>query len=246
MLEGKVAFITGASRGIGKAIASKFAEHGATVIINSLNKNTLEFVAADISQKFNREVVPMAFDITSLNEIKMAFQTIHKQFKSLDILVNNAGILIPSLIEMVSQSQIEKQFQTNIFSQILTSQYSVRLMSRKRQGSIVNISSIMGAEGKEGQCVYAATKAAVIGFTRSLSKEVAPKNIRVNAIAPGFIDTEMAGSADVVKRQELINSIGMNRMGTGEEVADTALYLASDLSNYVTGQVIGVDGGMIV
>ncbi len=165
-----------------------------------------------------------------------------KLTKKLDILVANAGVLDDALIGMVTQSQIENTFNTNTFGVLYCAQYASRLMGRNKCGSIINMTSIMGTHGNIGQAVYAGSKAAVIGITKSLSKELAPLNIRVNAIAPGVIDTDMVATLAA----ERIASIKMGRIGRPEEVANVALFLASDLSTYVTGQVIGVDGGMII
>jgi len=150
------------------------------------------------------------------------------------------------LIGMVSQSQVNAMFQTNAIAPVYLSQYAARLMARNQGGSIINMSSIMGRFGHEGQSVYASTKAALIGLTMSLAKELAPQNIRVNAIAPGFVETDMARSAPEEKFEELLDAIKMGRIGSPEEVAQVALFLASGMSSYVTGQVIGVDGGMQV
>ena len=147
---------------------------------------------------------------------------------------------------MVTKEQIEKTFSINTFGVLYVSQYAARMMSKNKEGSIINISSIIGSNGNEGQVVYGGSKAAVIGITKSLAKELAPSNVRVNAIAPGFIDTDMTRSITESKYQDRMNSIKMGRIGTPEDIANTAIYLASDLSSYVTGQTIGVDGGMLI
>ncbi|MNV57065.1 3-oxoacyl-[acyl-carrier-protein] reductase FabG [compost metagenome] len=162
------------------------------------------------------------------------------------MLINNAGVLDDALIGMVQQQQIERTFSTNSYSALYCSQYAARLISRSGGGSIINMASIIGKVGNAGQAVYAGSKAAVIGITQSLAKELAVSQIRVNAIAPGFIDTDMARSLPQAKFDERVASIAMGRIGTPDEVASVALFLASDLSRYVTGQVIGVDGGMLI
>jgi 3-oxoacyl-[acyl-carrier protein] reductase len=178
--------------------------------------------------------------------VKIAFQRIFREHRELHVLVANAGVLEDALIGMVTSDQIERVFSTNAFGVIYCCQYASRLMARTGGGSIVNVSSIVGSNGNAGQSVYAGSKAAVIGITHSLAKELASANIRVNAVAPGLIDTEMIRSLPTAQFQERKNSIKIGRVGTPEEVADVILFLSSDMSRYVTGQVIGVDGGMLI
>ena len=246
LLEGKTALITGSTRGIGRAIAEAYAKNGASLILNSRDEEKAKKTALEISEKYDVHVDIVLFDVSNSDEVKNGFREIFKLTKNLDIVVNNAGILDDALIGMVTKAQIEKTFGINTFGVLYVSQYAARMMSKKKVGSIINISSIIGTNGNEGQAVYGGSKAAVIGITQSLSKELAPNNIRVNAIAPGFIDTEMTQGLTKCKYKERIESIKMNRIGKAEDIANTALYLASDLSSYVTGQVIGVDGGMLI
>ncbi|WP_299074838.1 SDR family NAD(P)-dependent oxidoreductase [uncultured Paraglaciecola sp.] len=246
MLQDKHIVITGASRGIGLAIAQLFAQHGATLYLLGQSQQTLDSLCDDLSQQFSAQCHAFVADVSDPHSVKQAFNQIFKLNKSLDVLVNNAGVLDDALLGMVNQTQIESTFATNSFSILYTSQYASRLMQRAGGGSIINLASIIGKVGNAGQAVYAGSKAAVIGITLSLAKELAAKQIRVNAIAPGFINTDMTShlSADIT--QQRIDSIAMERMGEAKDVANTALYLASDLSAYVTGQVIGVDGGMLI
>ena len=166
--------------------------------------------------------------------------------KRLDILVNNAGILRDKLIGMISDAEIEELFDVNVIGLIKITQLAARLMTRRKSGSIINVSSIVGRRGNSGQTVYSATKSAVIGVTFSAAKELAPMNIRVNAVAPGLIQTSMIDAIPEDKRKSLESQIAMGRIGSAQDVADTILFLASDLSSYVTGQVIGVDGGLVI
>lgn len=247
LLTGKIVFITGASRGIGFASAKLFAEAGATVYMGGRRVDDLENAIEQIKSILPDAVlVPVLCDVADETSVKAAFQTIFREAKRLDVLVANAGILEDALIGMVTIQQIERVFSTNTFGVIYCSQYASRLMARHKCGSIILMSSIIGVNGNVGQTVYGASKAAVIGVTKSLAKELAPQNIRVNAIAPGFIDTEMARSIPKEKYEERLASIKMGRIGKPEEIAKVALFLASDLSSYVTGQIIGVDGGMLI
>ena len=246
LLEDKLVLITGAAKGIGFATAKAFVQEGAKVFINGRNQSALDKVANKLNSLAKHKVSTLCFDVSDPEQVKVGFQLLFKQVKGLDILVNNAGVLNDALLGMVTATQVESVYGVNTFGTLYCSQYASRLMQRRGGGSIVNISSIIGTNGNEGQAVYGGSKAAVIGITKSLAKELAPSNICVNAIAPGFIDTDMARSLDDDKFQERIDSIKMNRIGRPEEVASVALFLASSMSSYVTGQVIGVDGGMLI
>lgn len=244
-LDGKIAIVTGATRGIGKAISIKLAEQGATVYINGRSLDDLQNTYDEFSSLgLNAEI--MHFYVDDPQSIKNAFKGFLKKSKNLDILVNNAGILNDSLIGMVSQDQISQTFKTNAFSVINTSQYASRIMSKNKAGSIINISSIIGTNGNSGQVVYGGSKAAVLGITKSLAKELATKNIRVNAITPGFINTDMANSLPSDIFDERVKSIGMKRIGEPDDIANLVLFLSSAASSYITGQIIGVDGGMLI
>lgn len=247
-LSGKVALITGSTRGIGWSTAELLASHGATVIIHGRSPGALldERVAAlDISLS-GANHQGMAFDLSSPGEIKDAFRKIFSQFKRLDILINNGGVLEDALVGMYSEDTIEHSFKVNAHAPLHCIQAAVRLMERVGGGSIVNISSIIGTHGNTGQLLYASTKAALLGATKSAAKELAPRNIRVNAITPGFIDTDMARALPPEIFAERVASIRMGRVGQPLDVANAVLFLVSDASNYITGQVLGVDGGMII
>jgi 3-oxoacyl-[acyl-carrier protein] reductase len=246
LLEGKVAIVTGATRGIGRAIAEIFAAHGTTLIINGTDASALDEAVAEIRDRHSAAVSAIAGDIsipsTASDLVRQAFS----QEKRLDIFVNNAGVLIDALIGMVTDEAIERTLGVNLKGVLYGIQAAGRLMSRGGGGSIINLTSIVGRFGNAGQLAYASSKAGVIGATLSAAKELAPANVRVNAIAPGFIDTDMVRQLPPEKFEERMASIGMKRIGTPQDVANAALFLASDLSSYVTGQVLGVDGGMLI
>lgn len=247
LLKDKVAVITGATRGIGLATARAMALSGATTVLMGRSQESLDAAIADIQAHAPQACVSgLVCDVADPNSVRDAFQALFKQYKRLHILVANAGVLDDALIGMVTREQIERTFATNTYGVLYCAQYAGRLIARSGGGAIINLSSIIGRHGNVGQAVYAGSKAAVIGITQSLAKELAPQAVRVNAIAPGFIDTDMARSLSVEKFGERVASVKMGRIGSPEEVANVALFLASDLSTYVTGQVIGVDGGMLI
>ena len=246
-LENKVAFVTGSTRGIGLAAARALARSGATVILNGAHdENLLRKRADEIRQEFGVGCIGLFVDAADAHAAHACYAGIFQRFGRLDILVNNAGILRDAPLGMASPEMINEVFGTNALGSIYHLQEASRLMSRKRAGSIINISSIVGRVGNEGEAVYAASKAAVLGLTFAAAKELAPLNIRVNAVAPGFIRTEMTDALPEKRHAERLASIKMGRIGEPEDVANAILFFASDLSAYVTGQVLGVDGAMLV
>lgn len=247
LLKDKIAVVTGASRGIGLATADRFAQAGAQVVLMGRSLDALEQACTQIRTTcVEAQVQAITCDVTDAHSVRDAFQAVFRIHKKMHILVANAGVLESALIGMVTPQLIENNFSANAFGTLYCAQYASRLIARSGGGAIINLSSIMGRHGAIGQAVYSGSKAAVIGITQSLAKELASQAIRVNAIAPGFIDTGMAHSISPEKFAERIASIKMGRIGTPAEVANVALFLASDMASYVTGQVIGVDGGMVI
>ena len=247
LLDGKLALVTGAGRGIGFATALAFARNGARVLLNGRSVERAAEAAKLICETVpGADVRPLVFDVTDSGAVKLAFSEVHKEYQGLDILVNNAGVLKDALVGMASEQMFQEVMGVNLSGTFKCAQFAARLMARAGSGSIINISSIVGRYGNAGQSVYAASKAGVIGLTLSLAKELAPANVRVYAIAPGFIETDMIASVPEEKRRAILDGIKMGKMGTAEDVANAAIFLGSELSSYVTGQVLGVDGGMTI
>ena len=247
LLQQKVALITGATRGIGLATAELFARHGAHVFLTGRDRAALDRAqAAIVAGLPEAQLDTVVLDVTQPDSVRDAFQRVFKQARRLDVLVANAGVMDDALISMVTPAQIERNFQTNTYGALYCAQYASRLMARNKAGSIINVTSIMGVRGNSGQAAYAGSKAALVGITKSLAKELGAQNIRVNAIAPGLIDTDLVAHVSPEQLAERRAAIAMGRIGSPMEVANAALFLASDLSAYVTGQVLGVDGGMVV
>ena len=246
LLKNKNAVITGCNRGIGMEIVRVFAENGANIwpCIRKESKTFSQHIN-NLEQKYSVTINPVYFDLTEEEQIKTGVKTIKKTREPVDILVNNAGAIFTALFQMTSMKKLKEMFEINYFSQMLLTQYISRIMMRQKSGSIINISSSAALEGNEGRTAYASAKAAMITSTKVLAKELAPYNIRVNAIAPGLTQTEMMESStpkDALK--ETLNRICMKRVGQPEEIANSVLFLASDLSSYMTSQVLRVDGGM--
>ena len=245
LLDGKVCLVTGASRGIGAEIARTFAANGASVIVTGRSESVM-VLASELVSKGHR-VVCIQGDLKADGHVREISTTIKKEFGQLDVLVNNAGILSQSLLGMISLGTTREMFEVNVFAMMSMTQYAVRLMAKSEAPSIINIASIAGTQAIEGVSAYSASKASVVGFTRASAKELASKGIRVNAIAPGFIDTEMTRTLPEEWFQKRVEGIRLGkRIGKPHDIANCALFLASELSSYVTGQIIGVDGGMIV
>lgn len=247
LLTGQNIIITGASRGIGKATALLCAQNGANLILtaNSHLEDLLSF-KKELEESYGIWVKAHKCDVSKEDEIKAIFKEMVAEGIKPDALVNNAGIMKDAVLTMATSALMEEIFRVNVFGSMLMAQQTAKMMLKQRRGSIVNMTSIIGTHGNAGQSIYGSSKSAIISFTKSLSKELAPFNIRVNAIAPGFIETDMTKNMDVKFYEKNLNSIGMKRLGQPLDVARVALFLMSELSTYVTGQVIGVDGSMVI
>lgn len=245
LLEGKVALITGASRGIGRGIAEKFAQQGANIAFTYLSSDDkARALEAELSAH-GVKVKGYKSDAAQFDAAEKLINDIVSEFGTVDIVINNAGITRDTLLMRMTEQQWDEVINTNLKSVFNITKAVQKPMLKQRSGSIVNLSSVVGVKGNAGQANYAASKAGIIGFTKSVALELGSRNIRCNAIAPGFIETEMTGALDEKVVQEWRNAIPLKRGGTPEDVANVSLFLASDMSAYVTGQTINVCGGML-
>lgn len=240
----KTIFVTGSNGGIGRAIVRKFAESGYEIIAHELSE-TEQHTAfiEDIKEKYKVLIQPVYFDLTDSNQMRTAVRELFNGKKDVDILINCAGIAHGGLFQMTSVDIIRKVFDINFFSMLELTQLLLRPMVRKKSGCIINFSSISGLDSKAGNCAYGTSKAAVIAWTKTLATELAPLGVRVNAIAPGLTDTNMAKQMEDKAGAAMISDSAMNRLGRPEEIAEVALFLASEKASFVNGQVIRVDGG---
>ena len=246
MLKGKNAIVTGGSRGIGKAIALELAQNGASIIINyTSNKEAAEKTVKEI-QQLGVKALAICCDVRDADAIKKMIDRIEEDFDTIDILVNNAGITRDNLLLRMKEEEWQQVMDVNLKGVFLCTKAVIRKMIKQKQGRIINISSVVGVTGNAGQANYSASKAGVIGFTKSIAREVSTKGINVNAVAPGFIDTDMTAILSEDIKENLLNNIPLKRFGKPEDVANLVVFLSSDKSNYITGEVINVDGGMAI
>ncbi|NQT64595.1 MAG: 3-oxoacyl-[acyl-carrier-protein] reductase [FCB group bacterium] len=244
-LEGKVAVITGAARGIGFSIAEMLSEHGAISVIIDLNQEAVNSAIQQIDDQGNRAIGFIA-DVTNSEEIASIFKEIHNEFGKIDILINNAGITKDGLLMKMKESDWDAVININLKGTFICTQKVSRYMLKSRSGVIINMASVIGLIGNAGQANYAASKGGIIAFTKSSAKEFASRNIRVNAIAPGFIKTEMTDKLPQEVIDNYLAAIPLSRMGTVRDVANLCIFLASEEAGYITGQTIQVDGGLIM
>ncbi|WP_029233351.1 3-oxoacyl-[acyl-carrier-protein] reductase [Butyrivibrio sp. VCB2006] len=246
MLNGKTAVVTGGARGIGRAIAYKLAENGANVAVVATRDSEKARETIDNLQKLGVKARLYACDIKSAEEVTSACEEILADFGQVDILVNNAGITRDNILPSLSAMDIDDVIDVNLKGTMFVTKAFIRQFVRKRAGNIINISSVVGLMGNKGQTNYSASKAGIIGFTKSVAREYGRKNIRCNAVAPGYIATDMTGALSDEQRDQIKSQIPLGSLGSPDNVADLVLFLASDSSSYITGEVIKVDGGMYV
>ena len=246
MEDNKTVFVTGGSRGIGKEVALKFAENGYNVVINYVSSKTnVEELKSEFESKGVKTLIMQA-DVTDKEAIDEVVKKAIEEFGSIDVLVNNAGITRDNLLMRMSEEEFDKVIEINLKGTYIVTKAVTKYMMKKRKGSIINLSSVVGVAGNAGQCNYSASKAGIIGFTKSVAKELASRNIRSNAVAPGFIETDMTAVLSDEVKESIHNQIPLKRMGTAKEVANLIYFLGSEESSYITGQVINVDGGMVI
>ncbi|MDP2326748.1 MAG: 3-oxoacyl-[acyl-carrier-protein] reductase [Dehalococcoidia bacterium] len=246
-LAGKVALVTGGGRGIGRAIATELARGGASVAITYRGSQAAaEALAVELNQSFDVAVRPVLCDVRKASEIERAFAEVKDTMGAVSVLVNNAGMTADNLVMRMSEEAWDDVLATNLRGTFLASRAALRDMIRARGGRIVNITSVVGVSGNAGQANYAAAKAGIIGFTRSLAQEVASRGITVNAVAPGFVMTDMTAGLTDEQKEGIRQRIPMGRYGEASEIASVVAFLASDAASYITGQVINVDGGLVM
>lgn len=238
----KVVIVTGSSRGIGKAIASSFLKQGHTVVVNGRSEFTAESI--DYFNSLGGEVYPIIGDISDESFVKQMIKETKKTFKRIDVLVNNAGLTKDNLLIRMTEEDFDSTLTVNLKGTFFTAREAAKVMLKQRSGHIINISSVVGTVGNVGQANYAASKAGVIGFTKSIAKELAPRGVVANAIAPGFIASDMTDSLTDEIKEQALQSIPLKRLGTAEEVAELVNFLSDQ--KYITGQVLHVDGGMVM
>ncbi len=244
-LENQIAVVTGAGRGIGRAIALKFAQEGADVVVVSRTQENSEKVAAEI-RALGRKAWALAVDVADSAAVTAAADKILADCGKVDILVNNAGVTRDGLLMRMSDADWDTVIDTNLKGAFLVTKAFFRTFAKQRAGRIINISSVIGLIGNGGQCNYAASKAGLIGFTQSVAKELAGRGVTVNAIAPGFIETDMTAVLNEELKAGILKVIPMGKLGAADDIAHAALFLASPGARYITGQVLTVDGGMVM
>ena len=244
-LQNKVALVTGGAQGIGKTISEELVQNGAHVVLGDVNLEGAQATAEAINNN-GGSASAVKIDVSNPAEVKQVFDSILKDKKPIDIMINNAGITRDGLMIRMKEVDWDRVLNINLKGTFLCSQQAAKQMMKQKSGAIVNIASIVGVMGNFGQANYSASKAGVIGLTKTLAREVASRGIRVNAVAPGFIDTEMTRVLDESVRQKLIEQIPLAKLGLPEDVARCVAFLVSDRSSYITGQVINVNGGMLM
>ena len=246
MLKDKVAIVTGSARGIGKAIAEEYAKNGAKVVISDILQELADETAKELQDKYNVETLAIKADVSKMEEVESLVKNTIEKFGSIDIIVNNAGITRDNLIMRMSEDEWNLVIDINLKGVFNCIKAVTRPMMKQRAGKIINITSVVGQMGNAGQINYSASKAGVIGMTKTSAKELGSRGIKVNAIAPGFIVSEMTEKLSDQAKDSLIALIPAKKLGQPSDVANAAVFLASDKADYITGQVINVDGGMVM
>ncbi|MBP3723702.1 MAG: 3-oxoacyl-[acyl-carrier-protein] reductase [Selenomonadaceae bacterium] len=246
LLEGKIALVTGASRGIGRAIALKLAAEGAKVAVNYAGNVEGANEVKKAIEDAGGEAVVIGADVSKSDDAEKMVNEVAEKFGGIDILVNNAGITRDGLLARMKNEDFDAVIDTNLKGVFYTARAAAKIMMKARKGRIINMASVVGITGNAGQANYSAAKAGVIGFTKTVAKELAGRGITVNAIAPGFIETDMTAVVPEKAKDAMLQSIPVKRAGKPEDVANAVLFLASDMSSYITGQVLNVDGGMVM
>lgn len=244
MLQGKCAVITGASRGIGREIALKYAKEGANIVLNYRNSETEALQLKEELDKLGSDTLIIKANVSNFEEAERLIKEAKEVFGRVDILVNNAGITKDNLIMRMKEEDFDSVIEVNLKGAFNCLKAVTPIMIRQKEGKIINMSSVVGVIGNAGQVNYCASKAGLIGMTKSLAREIGGKNINVNAIAPGFIDTDMTKVLNEDQKKNIMSQVPLKRLGQADDIANLALFLASEQSNYITGQVIHVDGGM--
>ncbi|KPU43945.1 3-oxoacyl-[acyl-carrier-protein] reductase FabG [Oxobacter pfennigii] len=245
-LKGKTALVTGGARGIGKAIAIKLAEAGANIVINYSGSVEAAKETVEQLQALGVSAMSIKADVSKLDQVESLMDEVVKNYDSIDILVNNAGITKDTLIMRMTEEDFDTVITINLKGTFNCIKAATKYMIKKRSGKIVNISSVVGVIGNAGQANYSASKAGIIGLTKSAARELCTRNINVNAIAPGFIATDMTSELPEKIKNEYMDKIPFKRFGSAEDIAKAAVFLSSEMSDYITGQVINVDGGMVM
>ena len=246
MEDRKTVLVTGASRGIGKEVALKYAENGYDVIINYVSDKTDVKALENEFKEKGAECLILKADVSNQDEVQKLVDGAIAKFGKIDVLVNNDEITKDNLLMRMSEEEFDKVLEINLKGTFLVTKAVTKYMMKKRTGSIINLSSVVGVVGNAGQCNYSASKAGIIGFTKSIAKELASRNIRANAVAPGFIETDMTSVLPDNLKESIHNQIPLKRMGNAKEVAELIYFLGSEKSSYITGQVINIDGGMVM
>ncbi len=246
MLKDKIAIITGSARGIGRAIAEEYASHGAKVVISDIIQDKSDETAKEIKKKYNVETFAIKADVSKYDEVENLVNKTIEAFGRIDIIVNNAGITRDNLIMRMSEQEWDMVIDINLKGVFNCTKAVTRPMMKQRSGNIINITSVVGEMGNAGQINYSASKAGVIGMTKTSAKELGSRGIRVNAIAPGFIVSEMTEKLSDQAKESLVKLIPYGSLGQPKDVANAAVFLASDMASYITGQIVNVDGGMVM